>query len=41
MQRGAGVEAAGKRDADFLAGGKILQDVRHGRVLRKAGNQLF
>jgi len=30
MQRGAGVEATGKRDADLLADGKVLQDVRHG-----------
>ena len=31
VQRGARVEAAGKRDADLLADGKILQDVRHER----------
>ena len=29
VQRGAGVETAGERDADLLADGKILQDVRH------------
>ena len=29
VQRGAGVETAGKGDADLLADGKILQDVRH------------
>ena len=29
VERGARVEAAGKRDADLLADGKILQDVRH------------
>ena len=30
VQRGAGVETAGKRDADLLADGKTLQDVTHG-----------
>src|SRR5439155_4686397 len=30
VQRRAGVEAAGERDADLLADGKILQDERHG-----------
>ena len=29
VQRRARVETAGERDADFLADGKILQDVRH------------
>jgi hypothetical protein len=29
VQRGARVETAGERDADLLADGKILQDVRH------------
>jgi len=32
VKRGARVEAAGKRDADLLAGGQVLQDGCHGRV---------
>ena len=30
VQRGARVEAAGKRDADLLAGGKTLENCAHG-----------
>ena len=30
VQRGARVEAAGKRDADLFAGGKILKNGAHG-----------
>jgi hypothetical protein len=30
MKRRARIEAAGKRDADLLAGGKTLQDGRQG-----------
>jgi hypothetical protein len=29
MERGARIEAAGKRDADFLAGGECLKNGRH------------
>jgi hypothetical protein len=29
VQRGAGVQAAGKRDADFLAGGQVFEDGAH------------
>ena len=34
VQGGAGVEPSGERDADPLADGKMLEDVRHGLVLR-------
>ena len=34
VQRGAGVEAAGKGDADLLAGGKVLEDGAHAWVSR-------
>ncbi len=36
VQRGAGVEPAGEGDADFLAGGKVLEDVRHVRTVRRS-----
>ncbi|OQC05764.1 MAG: hypothetical protein BWX79_02225 [Alphaproteobacteria bacterium ADurb.Bin100] len=32
QQRGAGVQAAGERDADLLLGGKVLENRGHGRV---------
>ena len=32
QQRGAGVESAGKGDADLLADGQVLQDGGHGGV---------
>ena len=41
VQRRARVETAGKRDADFLADGKILQDVRHEGTLRAVRNRVI
>jgi hypothetical protein len=35
VQRGAGVQAAGERDADLLADGKVLEDRGHGAGLGK------
>jgi hypothetical protein len=35
VKRRAGVEAAGERDADFLAGGQVFEDGAHG--LMRAG----
>ena len=37
MERGAGIKAAGKRDADFFAGGQRLKDRRQDRPLYKNG----
>ena len=42
VQRGTRVEAAGEGDADLLADGKVLQDVRHERRrLAVTANRLF
>ena len=41
VQRGARVETAGKRDADFLADRKILQDVRHVGTFRAVRNRVI
>ena len=37
VQRRAGIETAGKCDADLLADGKVLQDVRHERGVLASG----
>jgi hypothetical protein len=34
VKRGAGVQAAGKRNTNFLAGWKMLKNVRHSLILK-------